>query len=340
MSGIQCHASFTGVYPACDLSTLRLRRLNRTYFERNEKAARNIQEHSMRSGMVGFIRRRPLVAYFALAFAVSWVAWAPLIIFGSALLKVGVGVVLLVLGVFGPTAAAFLVAWTTEGRAGVDRLVSKVLLWRVGLRWYLLAGLGPVLIMLAATGLSVALNGSPTGEIQVVRILLLPSVFVSVFFFGPLEQEAGWRGYALPSLQQHHSALVSALVVGFAWGVWHIPLFWTPGAPQYSSIQGNSVAPLVIAVAVIYDTSLTILFAWLFNNTKGSLVIAFLFHTSIDTALLVPMLLGLTQGLLAGNSQIFLIFLALIFVWVAVVLVAAGPSRLSRRAGVRPAAAR
>lgn len=293
----------------------------------------------MRSTFFRLVALRPLFAYFVLAFGLSWALWAPLIIFGDVLLKFGIGFALLVLGVFGPTLAAFLIAWILEGCAGVRRLISKALLWRVDLRWYLVAGLGPIVLMLIAAGLSMLLNGQPVDAVQFPRLLLVVPLFFGVFFFGPLEQEIGWRGYALPALQRRHSALLSALAVGFAWGVWHIPLFWTPGAPQYSSLQGESTAAIIIAVAIAYDTSLTILFTWLCNSTGGSVLMAFVFHTSIDTALLVPMLLGLTSGLLGGNSQIFIMFLPLVFVWVAAVLVVAGPARLSRSTAVRHVAA-
>jgi uncharacterized protein len=284
----------------------------------------------MTSAILRFTRKRPLLSYFVLAFAVSWTLWTPLIIVGEALNPLP-GLGLLFLGVLGPTVAAFAVAWATGGPVGVLRLLRKAFIWRVHAGWYAVAVLAPVALMLAAVGLN-ALLGGPAPEVsRLAGLYMLAPVFVAFFFFfGPLEQEFGWRGLALPMLQARHSALFSALVTGALWGVWHLPLFWTPRAPQYSSIQGNSMAVGVIVTAVLYDTSLTVLFAWLCNSTRGSVLMALLFHASIDTALLVPMMLGLTGGSLAGNSQIFLLFLGLVLVWVAGVVVATGPRRLTR----------
>lgn len=281
------------------------------------------------------VRERSLLAFFVLAFAISWALWAPLIIFGRVMLEIGVGFALLIIGVFGPTISALLVTFVTGGEPGVRRLLRSALIWRAAPRWYLIAALGPIALMLAAIGLS----GEPAGAAQLGNLYLLVPMFFAVFFFGPLEQELGWRGYALPRLQERHSALVSALVSGLLWGLWHVPLFWTPGAPQQMSAAGNPLPLALIATAVLYDTSLTVLFTWLFNHTGGSIPVAFVFHASIDTAILTPMVLGISDVPLSGDSPMFLIFLGLVLVWVAFVLRTLGRPRPAYSPGKRSPAA-
>lgn len=271
---------------------------------------------------VRIVRGRPLLAFFVLSFAISWALWAPLIVFGRIMLEIGVGVALLITGVFGPTFAALLVAFAAEGQEGVHRLLARALAWRVAPRWYVIAALGPVVLMLVAIGLS-----GEMARAQLGNLFLLVPLFFAVFFFGPLEQELGWRGYALPRLQERHSALVAALLSGLLWGVWHVPLFWTPGTPQQMSAQDNPLPLALIATTVLYDTSLTVLFTWLFNRSGGSIPTAFVFHTSIDTAILTPMVLGLTNVPLSGDSPIFLLFLGLVLVWVVLVVRTLGPPR-------------
>ncbi|MCX8171972.1 MAG: CPBP family intramembrane metalloprotease, partial [Candidatus Bathyarchaeota archaeon] len=110
--------------------------------------------------------------------------------------------------------------------------------------------------------------------------------FVYIFFLGgPLQEEFGWRGYALPRLLERHSALVSSVVLGVIWAVWHLPLnfmYWL--GPQY--VLGLSM----FLSTVILFVFVSILFTWLYNNTGGSVFAALIFHTmlNLSTYVLFP----------------------------------------------------
>ena len=95
---------------------------------------------------------------------------------------------------------------------------------------------------------------------------------------GPLLEEIGWRGFALPRLQRRHGPLVAALVLGVLWALWHLPQFLVPTWAASSGGGGVSGIALFVLVAVAFSVVLS----WVFNNTRGGLLIVVLVHTSID----------------------------------------------------------
>jgi membrane protease YdiL (CAAX protease family) len=100
---------------------------------------------------------------------------------------------------------------------------------------------------------------------------LLPMVFMTQVFGSSMGEELGWRGFALPRLQARQSALVASGVLGVVWGIWHLPRVWTPGAALDTAGFGWLV------VRIVLDA---VLYTWIFNNTKGSLLLVLLLHTT------------------------------------------------------------
>ncbi len=216
-----------------------------------------------------------LAVYFALAFVLAWVFWVP-----AALSEQGaVGgspptALLVVLGTFAPSVAAVLVA-ARKGGAGARALLGQLLRWRVGPGWYAVALFGPAALMLVAIGLHVALGGAVPDFPEPSRWPLVAVNLVLVLLVGgPLGEELGWRGFALPRLQARHGALRASVVLGVVWALWHLPLFAVPGAPQ-----GQVPFLLFVAQAV----ALSVFFAWAYNGSAGSLPIVLLLHASVNT---------------------------------------------------------
>ena len=223
--------------------------------------------------------QRPLVAYFTLALAGTWLTLLPLLLGqdGLGLLAVRFGdaaILLALLSTFsGPGLAAYLVTISTDGRAGVHALLRRYLQWRVGLIWYLVALGGFLSIWLA--GESLWLNGAP-----LIALIAHPSVLVSayllplpLFLLLALGEETGWRGVALPRLQQAYGPCAGTLILALLHGLWHIPALLVPGFVSGSSF---SVPFMVGWIATVIAA--TFLYSWIFNHTQGSLLIASLVH--------------------------------------------------------------
>jgi uncharacterized protein len=159
-------------------------------------------------------------------------------------------------------------------------------LWRVGFRWYLFAFLGiPAIMVLSVIflpGVLASFQGLaieiflPFQGLAPLAPLSLLVLFVYVFFLGgPLGEEPGWRGFALPRLQRRYGPLLGSLILGPIWAFWHLPVFWVT-AWNYPPTVFN------IVMFVISATAFTIVMTWVFNNTKGSVFMAVLVHATFD----------------------------------------------------------
>jgi uncharacterized protein len=214
--------------------------------------------------LVSLIRRYPLITFFVLAYALSWWPW---ILYSFDLLPnpiVG----------FEPFLAALVVLALTEGTSGVGRLVRRMVRWRVGLRWYAVALLLPILVTLTAAALNVFLLGAqPTSSVAELGGW---STFLQTFFLWLLIpglsgtwEEPGFRGYALPRLQVGRSALLASLILGVLWAFWHLPFVAT----------GEDIWVDAFLFPIIWSP----VYAWLFNNASGSVLIVMLFHNMNNT---------------------------------------------------------
>jgi uncharacterized protein len=230
----------------------------------------------------GVLARHPLTFYFIIAYAGSWLIWLPLALSedGTGLLPFSSPLLLATFAFaafLGPVLSGFVMTGATEGRAGIGRLLRRFVLWRVGLGWYLFVLLGaPSILALAAVLLPGAL-GSIEGLAPLAPLPLL-ILFVFVFFLGgPLAEEPGWRGFALPRLQRLYGPLVGSLILAPLWALWHLPLFFVPAWETPPTILN-----FILFLSAV--TVMTIVFTWVFNNTKGSLLIAILLHAAVNTS--------------------------------------------------------
>ena len=254
------------------------------------------------------IRSRPLAAFFVLAFGITWAVWVP----RAAGLPVGaVGQ----LWTWIPAVAALLAAALTGGRAAVGELGARLVRWRVGWRWYAVVVLGPVVFSLAVAAAYAMLGGAWSDAVPPALggetpLALLPLFLLALFVTDGVGEEVAWRGFALPRLLVRHNALVASLILGSLWAAWHLPLIWTEDFPLYGQ-------PLWLLL--LDTTAKSVLFTWVFLHTRGSVLLAALFHATTNLFVVSPVV--------AGGASVGLLLLAAgaKLVLVVVIIAVAGP---------------
>lgn len=254
-----------------------------------------------------------LAAFFVLAFGISWAFWLPMAWMGLS------SPMLRILGSFGPGAAALILLAITEGRAGLRAIGRRMIIWRVGIGWYLVSLFGTAAILLPAIGIHLLLGGSGLQWNDPNQWYLIIPAFLQVLFLSVLGEEIGWRGFALPRLQRPLSALGASVLLGTIWGLWHLPLFWT---------ESNFHSEIPFSLFLVQDIALAILFTWIFNNTRGSLLMAHLFHAASNTTIGVLPVIPSDAG---GSLRPLVLAVGLLVAATVAVVVVYGPEQLSRR---------
>jgi len=212
--------------------------------------------------------------YFVIAFAFTWLFWGLQLLAVRDLIPALPG--LTVIGTLGPLVAAVIVTAQESGRAGLRSLLGRIVRWRVAPIWYAVAILGPLALALGAIALHVALGGQPPSLVAMIGALPILLIYVVyMLIFVALGEEVGWRGYALPALQARYSALISSVILGVMWGLWHLPLFFNPDT-FYSNL------PFIVWLAFIVPFA--ILITWVFNSTGGSVLMAMFFHAVMNAS--------------------------------------------------------
>jgi uncharacterized protein len=269
--------------------------------------------------LISHVKRHPLLWYFLLAFGLTWMCHT--LVLGILRLPFDGGAA--GLGSFaGPTLAAFAVTALAEGKQGILDLLRRYVRWRVSPVWYLVALLGiPALFLLGVLVQQPAAIGSFRAPTLAVVLSSLAIYLHILVLGGPLGEEPGWRGFALPRLQRRFGPLRGTLWLGVLHGVWHLPLYlYVPGY--------NRAEPGLLGAASSFGTfligaiALSVVFTWMFNNTRGSLLPAILLHASINTA---GMFMQLFPGISPAQPDLVR---PVALVAVALVIVAATRTRL------------
>jgi len=229
-----------------------------------------------------------LRAFLLLAYALTWVllgSWFYLfnVVYQQALPGwLWVWVPFAFIGGWGPSVAALILTARAGGRAAVRRLLRSLLVWRVPARWYVLAFALPPIV--TAASIAIADHGLATlRHFSAGRALAnVPIAYALALPFGPLGEELGWRGFALPRLLSRAGAVRGSLLLGAFWTFWHLPMMlFSPGAsmPSFMSLSAGSV--LVYLVQITAETALM---TFLFLHTNASVLLAVLAHLTFNTA--------------------------------------------------------
>jgi uncharacterized protein len=226
--------------------------------------------------------RLPVRGFFLISHGFSWACWIGAAAWVETSVWDSPARWLVYLGGLGPMAAGVGMTYAAAGRDGLRELWSRVIdPRRIPLHWLAIALLVPLFAMAGAVAVA-AVGGAMPGAVDASQLVMRigsPAGLVAfaffVLIFGPVPEEIGWRGYALDALQARWSALAASLLLGAAWALWHAPLFFIPG--YYA--DGAPPDPVLFTVAILVHS---VLYTWIYNHTRRSVLAAILFHFMIN----------------------------------------------------------
>jgi len=271
-----------------------------------------------------FVQKRPLIAFFLLVFGLTWPFMIVDALGSHDVLPFRLSIPWMIVMGYMPTLAAVIVTGLTQGKNGIRTLFGKLLIEKVGLRWYIFAIFGYATVCAGAIGMSNLFSGISAPFISenfsqfsnpVEMILSVTMMFLAISLVNG--EELAWRGFALPQLQAKYSALTSSLILGVVWALFHLPLIFT--------LTGSSQAGASFIGFLISTVSLSILFTWMYNHTRGSVLLAYLLHGATNTW---SQIFSIDHN---GNPLVGFAMTGLVTLAAVIVVVAYGPARLSRR---------
>lgn len=206
------------------------------------------------------VGRHRISLYLVLAYALSWSIW-PLVLMNpesSPMMP------------FGPSIAAIVVATASGGRRELAALLRGLTHFRTAPRWYVAAVVLPAGILAATFGVALS-QGATVPQWDASHLVQLLTTLATTVILVGLFEELGWRGFLLPLVQRRYGALAGSIAVAMAWVPWHLP----------ELISDASQRPVIQFVILL--TAQSVLLAWLYNRTTGSLPVVILFHASFNS---------------------------------------------------------
>ena len=230
---------------------------------------------SDRKGISGFIKRNPLLSIYIIMFGIAWSVMIPQALYSQGILSAPIPEILEILTGWSPGIAALIVSAIVAGRSGVSEVFGRFLIWRVGLQWYLVGLFLLAGIILGGIGLYVLFGGAmPVIPVAGEPLWEIALTFIVFILIGSLfnTEEIVWRGIAIPRLQVRYGALSTALLIATPEVALHLPAFWITENPFYQTVGVYWFSAFSLAMIVTY--------IFVFNKTKGSLIIVTLMHAS------------------------------------------------------------
>jgi membrane protease YdiL (CAAX protease family) len=216
----------------------------------------------------------PILLFFLLTFAISW-GWAFVVFFlpdvyylQSYKSIVGVLATMFVgVQAFGPSISALLVTGFYEGKKGLKQYTESLVKFKVKCYWYLLVFLLPIFVYIVPVAVNLLLGNPPNHDYFNTGLWGITfATVISNILYAALAEEPGWRGYALPKLNQHFKPIISAVIIGVIWAFWHL-LFYIFGSRDWATLP-----QFVFTVTVI-----SCIYMWIYLKTK-SIPLMVIFH--------------------------------------------------------------
>ena len=257
------------------------------------------------------LKKHELTIYYILAFVFMGIGALLSFIFKIEIFSVTnidiISLILWVVMAFSPTYSAILLTGINHGKDGLKELLSGYFKFRVSWKWWL-GALALVLVPFLTCFVIALVSGGYTLPTEFTIPLLIVRI-VYTFFSGPIAEEAGWRGFALPRMLKKQNATTATLLQGVIWIFWHVPLIIVPGSSQSTSFW-PVYAILILLVNIILN--------WLYINSKGSLAVTILAHFSFNfSSVLILSLLSLVPYMIFSivGSILGVLYLLLIYIY-------------------------
>jgi membrane protease YdiL (CAAX protease family) len=250
------------------------------------------------------VKRHPVIAFYILAFAISWLGWIPQALYQRGLFPFD-HPLLNFLGGGGPTIAAVIVILVFKEKDGIRKLFTPLFKLRVSFWWFVFAFGFWAVVTAIALGIGTIFGQVLPAFGQSKWVSLLP-IFVMMLLSNVWE-EIGWRGFALPHLQENYSDLKIVFITGIMWHLWHLPLMLNPTSPM---------STLPWYGEIIFSLSLSVIYTWLYLHTNRSLFFVSVFHAMSNTMAFVLLELGVfvsSYAFVVGIIAIFALVIILIY---------------------------
>jgi uncharacterized protein len=230
------------------------------------------------------IKNHPVIAFYILAFVFSWLGWIPQALYGRGLSSFD-SPLLNFLAVGGPTLAAVTVILLIKEKGGLRKLFGALFKLRISIIWYVFVFGFWFVVTAIVLGIRAIFGQALPSFSQFGWIGLFP-VFVTMLLFNVWE-EIGWRGFALPRLQESYNDLKIVLIMGLLGSLWHLPLMLNPA---------SSMSRLPWYGFIISILSFTVISTWLYEHTHRSLFFVSVFHAMSNTQALALLQLGIYES--------------------------------------------
>jgi membrane protease YdiL (CAAX protease family) len=254
--------------------------------------------------------KQPLLWFFLITFGFSWFFWSIDILNSLKVIELPFSYMLFfAIGANGPLVGALVMSGLIGGWREVKRLIRSGFNLRMRFIWWFLIFLIPAVISALALWVNFSLNGFQFDNTLLVQpLLIIPNFLVMFFIGGSVQEEFGWRGFALPRLLKTWNPLVASLLLGFIWGIWHLPLFFIEGTGQYY---------MPLGIFLLMTFAFSVLFTWFYLHTGENLFSALLFHTTLNT------FLGVFPPIqkIVGGNQLGMTYIMIAYGIVALVVV-------------------
>jgi uncharacterized protein len=216
-----------------------------------------------------------LISFFVLTYLITWGIAAFLFLLPGTVEalfgKISMASPIFVVAVAAPTISATILTYVRSHWRGLRELYARLVQWRFGLQWYAFVLIGIPIIGYLVARLS---GNQPRADLSTPVLVL--NFLVGQLILGPLGEELGWRGFALPRLLRRFSPLWTSLILGAIWGVWHLPSFFVSSLVQSS---------LAIPVFLFSALCMSVLATWFYLHTSGSVLVTVLFHLAFNASL-------------------------------------------------------